>query len=53
MANKSRTIILTVVRHGQTNANKERVIHGWTDTPLNETGKVIYIKLGNIIHLHD
>merc|ERR1711983_388318 len=29
---------MTIVRHGQTNANKERAIHGWTDTPLNAIG---------------
>ena len=38
MANRSKTLYLTIVRHGQTDANKEKVLHGWTDTPLNATG---------------
>jgi len=38
MATRIKTLILTIVRHGQTNANKERVIQGWTDPPLNATG---------------
>ena len=31
--------ILTIVRHGQTSANLERVWHGSTDTPLTEHGR--------------
>jgi len=39
MDSKSKTFILTLVRHGQTNGNKEKVLHGWTDTvSLNDTG---------------
>ena len=38
MDTQSKTLILTIVRHGQTHANIERLVHGWTDTPLNETG---------------
>jgi len=34
-----KTLILTIVRHGQTNANQEKLVHGFTDTPLNETGE--------------
>ena len=34
----TKTIVLTVVRHGQTEANAERVIHGQTDTCLNDMG---------------
>merc|ERR1711935_551793 len=29
---------LTVVRHGQTNGNKEGILQGWTDVPLNDIG---------------
>ena len=39
MDSKSKTFILTLVRHGQTNGNKEKVLHGWTDiVSLNDTG---------------
>ena len=38
MATQGKTLILTVVRHGQTDANIQRIVHGWTDTPLNATG---------------
>lgn len=30
---------LTIIRHGQTEANNTGNIQGWTDNPLNETGK--------------
>ena len=35
----AKSFILTVVRHGETAANKERVVHGQTDTKLNEIGE--------------
>ena len=38
MGSKIKTIILTIVRHGNTDANVNRIIHGWVDTPLNDTG---------------
>ena len=38
MATRSKTLLLTIVRHGQTNANKERLMQGWADIPLNDTG---------------
>lgn len=30
---------ITLVRHGETAANHLKLIQGWTDNPLNETGK--------------
>jgi probable phosphoglycerate mutase len=30
---------LVIVRHGQTAANTGRLLHGWSDLPLDETGK--------------
>ena len=38
MAHQSKSLTLTIVRHGQTEANVKKIIHGWTDTPLNEAG---------------
>ena len=38
MDSQIKTIILTIVRHGNTDANVKRIIHGWVDTPLNDTG---------------
>jgi len=39
MDSQSKTFILTLVRHGQTNGNKDKVLHGWTDTvSLNDKG---------------
>ena len=32
------SIILTIVRHGQTSGNSNRLVEGITDTPLNENG---------------
>ena len=34
----AKTFVLTVVRHGQTEANADRLIHGQTDTSLNAMG---------------
>jgi broad specificity phosphatase PhoE len=33
------TTRLVIVRHGQTAANAGKLLHGWTDLPLDETGK--------------
>ena len=30
---------LYLVRHGQTDMNKEKLYYGWTDCPINEVGK--------------
>jgi broad specificity phosphatase PhoE len=38
MDSQIKTIILLIVRHGNTDANVKRIIHGWVDTPLNDTG---------------
>ena len=38
MATQVKTIILTIVRHGATDANKQGIAHGSTDTPLNNLG---------------
>ena len=38
MDSQIKTVILTIVRHGNTDANVKRIIHGWVDTPLNDTG---------------
>ena len=38
MATQSKKIILTIVRHGAKDANKQGIAHGSTDTPLNSLG---------------
>jgi len=38
MATQTKTAVLTIVRHGQTEGNSQKVLHGWTDTPLNDFG---------------
>ena len=35
---KNKTVVLTVVRHGQTDGNKNRRMQGSTDSPLNSFG---------------
>lgn len=30
-----------IVRHGETEANKQGYVQGWTDVPLNENGRII------------
>ena len=41
MAGQSKTIILTIVRHGQTDKNKNPILHGWRsdNPPVNNFGK--------------
>ena len=41
MAGQSKTIILTIVRHGQTDKNKNPILHGWRsdNPPVNSFGK--------------
>jgi len=36
---KNRTLVLTVVRHGQTDSNKEKLMQGHVDNPLNDFGE--------------
>ena len=38
MTTQTKTVNLTICRHGQTDANLKHIVHGWTNTPLNETG---------------
>ncbi|MGL6063590.1 MAG: histidine phosphatase family protein [Fusobacteriaceae bacterium] len=40
---------LILVRHGETNHNKDKVYYGWTDVRLNETGKIQVEKAKKII----
>ena len=40
MATQTKTAVLTIVRHGQTEANNTKIIQGWTDTPLNDFGMI-------------
>ena len=30
-----------IVRHGETEANKQGYVQGWTDVPLNENGRIL------------
>ena len=30
---------LYLVRHGQTDMNKEKLYYGWTDCPINDVGR--------------
>jgi len=39
MNSDNKTIILTIVRHGQTDSNLTHMVQGFTDNPLNETGE--------------
>ena len=36
---RSRSVILTIVRHGQTQGNVNKLVEGVTDTPLNSNGQ--------------
>jgi len=40
MATQTKTAVLTIVRHGQTEANNTKVMSGWTDTPLTDLGMI-------------
>mgnify|MGYP000973830586 CR=1 FL=1 len=46
-------MIIGIVRHGQTDYNKRRLIQGYTDNPLNETGYAQATSLGNFLKTHD
>ena len=50
MAAQRKTIILTIVRHGATDSNKQGIAHGSTDTPLNDLG--IQQAKGQLISRH-
>ncbi|CAK8677814.1 unnamed protein product [Clavelina lepadiformis] len=45
----SKKFQLTVVRHGETNYNFQRIVQGHTDVPLNENGQMQAIKLGKCL----
>ena len=36
--NITHSLILTIIRHGQTQGNVNRIVEGITDTPLNDNG---------------
>ena len=38
-----------VIRHGETNANKEGIMQGWIDLPLNEFGRKLAIDTGRAL----
>lgn len=46
MAIEEKKIILTVVRHGETDSNKAHLLQGQVNTPLNETGLMQATLLG-------
>ena len=50
MAAQRKTIILTIVRHGATDSNKQGIAHGSTDTPLKDLG--IQQAKGQLISRH-
>lgn len=35
-----------IIRHGETDANKEGMFQGWTDVPLNDAGKALAVETG-------
>ena len=39
MMSKTHSIELTIIRHGQTKGNVDKLVEGITDTPLNDTGR--------------
>ncbi len=40
------------IRHGQTNHNLNRVVQGWSDHPLNETGIAQAVSMGQYLKRH-
>ena len=50
MSIQRKTIILTIVRHGATDSNKQGIAHGSTDTTLNDL--VIKQAKGQLISKH-
>ena len=40
LAADSNKVTIYVLRHGETDWNRQGLIQGWTDTPLNERGHV-------------
>ena len=47
MGFKSKTILLTVVRHGETDSNKTGVLQGQVNVPLSSTGQLQADRAGN------
>lgn len=45
-------MILYAIRHGQTDFNKNRLVQGWTDHPLNEMGMHQAIQMGHYLRNH-
>ena len=39
MNSQNKTVNLTIVRHGETDANLKQLVQGFTDNPLNQTGE--------------
>lgn len=46
-------VILWLVRHGETEWNAAGRFQGWTDVPLNETGRVQADRLGEVLGAHE
>lgn len=44
------TLRLWLVRHGQTEFNKQGIVQGWLDAPLTESGRVSLRALGTELH---
>src|SRR5687767_528557 len=39
MTDSNNATRMVIVRHGQTSGNAAKLLHGWTDLPLDETGE--------------